>query len=95
MGRALTLLGSSLRVRVEEFTQGNPSGMVEVFVQRSACLDREVRVWPKNTTDAAQTPSLVTGRLSGIDADLSIRVGGVSVAGGRLAFAEDCARFGL
>ncbi len=64
-------------------------------------IGREVCVFadsePGETPAERRSAPILRGTVRGIAADLSLILEGVEtpVASGRLAFAEDCARFGL
>jgi len=93
----LTALGR----RLTELVGHGPAALLEAYRDASLVIGREVCVFadsePGETTAGRRSAPGHRGKVRGIAADLSLTLEGVEapVASGRLAFAEDCARFGL
>lgn len=94
---ALFAMLRELGAWVERLGLGGADGLVREYARRSACIGREVKVWPKQTRDACREQPIACGELERIGPDLSLKLGGCEevVMEGRLAFAEDCRRFGV
>jgi len=96
LGRATFALLRALTARVAQLTGDGMTDLVRDYTERSACVGREVKVWPKRTEDAAVVAPIAAGRMLAIDDSLAVRVAGASpLAEGRLAFLEDCEALGL
>ncbi|MFM1941089.1 MAG: hypothetical protein RI897_71 [Verrucomicrobiota bacterium] len=82
---------------VERLGAGGAALLVREYARRSACIGREVKIWSKQTRDVSREQPIACGALEGIGPDLSLKLEGCEdvVMEGRLAFAEDCRRFGV
>ena len=92
----LTALGR----RLSELVDSGPGPLLDAYRAASLVIGREVCVFPDSepgeATAGRRSAPVLRGTVRGIAADLSLILEGVDapVARGRLAFAEDCARFG-
>jgi len=98
---AAAALLAALGRRLTELVGHGPAALLDAYRDASLVIGREVRVFtdsePGETPVGAPPAPILRGTVRGIAADLSLILDGVEapVTGGRLAFAEDCARFGL
>jgi BirA family biotin operon repressor/biotin-[acetyl-CoA-carboxylase] ligase len=85
--------------RVSEAVAAGPATLLAAYRDASLVIGREVCVFadPPREAGAGRRPACIRGTVRGIGADLSLILEGVQepVTRGRLAFAEDCLRFGL
>jgi biotin-(acetyl-CoA carboxylase) ligase len=99
-GAAAAVL-AALGRRLTELVERGPGPLVDAYRATSLVIGREVCVFPDSesgeTPVADRSAATLHGIVRGIGADLSLALEGVAapVTSGRLAFAEDCARFGL
>jgi len=86
---AESVLAASAR-RMGELVRDGAAALLDAYRDASLVIGREVCVFP-------DSGPILRGTVRGIAADLSLTLEGVEapVASGRLAFAEDCARFRL
>ena len=97
---AATAVLAALGQRFIELVGHGPAPLLDAYRAASLVIGREVCVFahsePGETT-AAHPSAPIRGTVRGIAADLSLTLEGVAapVTSGRLAFAADCARFGL
>ena len=92
---------AALGRRLTELVGHGPAALLEAYRNASLVIGREVCVFadsePGETPADPRAVRVLRGTVRGIAGDLSLILEGVDtpVASGRLAFAEDCARFGL
>jgi biotin-(acetyl-CoA carboxylase) ligase len=92
---------AALGRRMTGLVGGGPEALLGAYRDASLVIGREVCVFEESAHEASADGSppspVLRGTVRGIAADLSLILDGVEtpVASGRLAFAEDCARFGL
>jgi BirA family biotin operon repressor/biotin-[acetyl-CoA-carboxylase] ligase len=104
-GTAATLAEATVCVlqavgrRVSEAVAAGPATLIAAYRDASLVIGREVCVFedPPREAGAGGRPACIRGTVRGIGDDLSLVLEGVAepVTSGRLAFAEDCLRFGL
>jgi len=82
--------------RVNEAAEAGAASLLAAYRDASLVVGREVCVF-EDPAEGAGVPACIRGTVRGIGADLSLILEGVPepVTRGRLAFAEDCLRFGL
>jgi BirA family biotin operon repressor/biotin-[acetyl-CoA-carboxylase] ligase len=85
--------------RVSEAAEAGSATLLAAYRDASLVIGREVCVFedPAGEAGVGHRPACIRGIVCGIGADLSLILEGVQepVMRGRLAFAEDCLRFGL
>jgi biotin-(acetyl-CoA carboxylase) ligase len=90
---------AALGRRITELVEAGPANLFEAYRDASVVVGREVCVFADpapGEPGAASWAAPVRGTVRDIGADLSLIIDGLPpVASGRLAFAEDCLRFGL
>lgn len=99
LAEATTCVLSAVGRRLREATAAGPATLLGPYRDASLVIGREVCVFEEAAREAGSGPrtACIRGRVRGIGADLSLLLEGVEepVTHGRLAFAEDCLRFGL
>lgn len=92
---------SALARRYRELISLGPAPLMTAYRESSCIIGRRVRIYPEGHDELAPVEAwpapLVAGLVVGIAEDLLLRVQGTDrpVGIGRLAFEEDCQRFGL
>jgi len=104
-GAAATLAEAAVCVlaavgwRVSEAAEAGAAALLAAYRDASLVVGREVCVFedPAPEAGVGHRPACIRGSVRGIGADLSLILEGAlePVTRGRLAFAEDCLRFGL
>jgi biotin-(acetyl-CoA carboxylase) ligase len=99
LAEATSCVLSAVGCRLGEATAAGAATLLAAYRDASLVIGREVCVFedPAREESAARRTGCIRGTVRGIGADLSLLLEGVEgpVTSGRLAFAEDCLRFGL
>lgn len=86
----LPILMSELSHTFHRLLQEGVEPLLECYRKHSCVVGREVHIWNEGLTSVEGVPPVCTGRVQGINADLSLNIEGVSVpvTKGRLSFVD-------